>query len=551
LRFAGCIALALLAALPGCAPGEDPAPPAGPDCASATAAARGFEDVTVELGLARYGGACIAFDDFDGDGRVDLLLGVGEADDPYSSNALWLYPNAGDGTFEPALEILPTALGPLACTVADYDRDGRLDVLVGGVLGRHMLLRNEGGFSFADETAKLPVLPLEGDGIVLAHTFFDYDRDGWLDILIGRFVTTYSPSPDHCHQTVEDFQCVPPTALTTAPPLLLHNERGAGFTLVADAMAAPWASIMHAFIVTDWDGDGWPDVFVSNDFSQNLMFRNAAGSGQFVNVSRQARVDFFNHGMGATAADFDGDGTLDLYSSDLGPPHFVFGGYGVFEDRAAELGMTEWTRYTSSWSPLSGDFDHDGDLDLYVVNSGLVADGEQMMRLAVATPIAPPFPEQADFVFWNEGGGAHWSRELVPHPAGATPSVTFGSSALGDYDGDGDLDVAVCAGRLPMRFRLLRNERAAGHHLTVELRPGKSTPLAETAELSVERGGKRVATQRYGGRQGNLGSSWHAAHFGSCDATPFDAVEVRWPNGHTQRVEGPIALGERLVIEGD
>ena len=498
-------------------------------------------DATQETGLPTRAIGCLAFEDFDVDGRADLLLGaIGEADFAVTGpGRLDLYRNQGDETFHAHAVPLPGATDlTAACDVADFDNDGLPDIVVSVFPGdpdRIALLRNMGNLTFEDATSLLPVSVRSRPPPTVVG-FVDYDADGWLDLFLN-FVPASHLHPDQiaCEATDDDFTChLPDDAGLPPPGALLRNHDG-----VFAELPAPSSSRTNVIGFLDWDGDGFIDVFASNDFASNTLWRNVDGSGRFEDIAGGLGLGRYNHGMGSAFGDFDRDGRWDLYVADAGPDQFYFGlPDGTMEDRAARLGIGEWTRFHSGWAPLAADFNQDGRLDLFVVNSALVGSSEQLADLAAGRPPLRPGP-QADYLYVaNDIGG--FNLTLLPHAPGARPMVLVGITAVADYDGDGDLDIAELY-LAPWTFRLLRNDTASqGRWLAIDLEGRTVNRDARGASVELL-GGDGVPFDRRAahGMSGSVGRSWGTLHFGLGDRDCVQALRVRWPGGGVQEVPGP------------
>ncbi len=521
-----------------------PHPTPGPDAS--------FTDVTLDLGLPDRAGPCVGFEDFDGDGRVDLVLGA--AIEPGMMGPpkveVRIYANAGAGHFsKDPVATLATGYG-ITCAAADLDDDGDVDLLfaVGSKSQASLALyRNDGGFKFA----------LVGDGIdkqttdersILALGLVDYDGDGWLDAVVGRQHGVSAMSGSQCHLTADDFTCDVPANPGNPTPLLYKNDHGK-FRATPGAFAPPYSGTTNALAFADFDGNGLPDVLLSNDwYSNHLQLQKSPGV--FQHGESAAGLNQYNHGMGAAVADYDLDGNLDIYGADLGPNNLWFGiGHGVFENHAKDAGVAAPTRFQSTWAPIGEDFNLDGLTDVFVAASGSVTDEDGLIQMGLNSTVLAP-DAQHDLLFWNHGDRAFAPVKLA-HRAGQSPTVIAGATAAADFDGDGDLDLAVATG-MDMQFRLLRNEQPGGSWLTLRLRGKPSNPHGIGAIVELLKGGAVLATRAVGA-QGSLGSSWRRVHFGLGGASSVDAVRVRWPNGQpggkVQEIAGVKANQELVVSE--
>ncbi len=498
-----------------------------------------WTEVTKGAGLPATGFQCLVFDDLDDDGRPDILLGTAT---PANSAPpiLTAYRNRGDGAFEATPVTMPGEGLALSCDAADFTNDGILDLVIGRAPRGVTLLRGLGGLAFEDASDLLPAFA-DQPGVFGAATagFFDFDRDGWLDLYLGFSASLIA---DSCTATADDFTCTGQPR-DWQPARLLRNDAGAAFREM-DAPPGDASSLsINGAAFVDWDADGFQDLFVSQDFAKNSLYRNDAGSGRFDDLAPALGIDRYGHAMGAALGDFDRDGLWDLYIADAGPDQFYFGVEdGTMIDRAAEIGVADWTRYHSGWSPVAGDLNLDGFLDLFVVNSALTFRLEDLERVTTGMTISAG--QQADFYYVNDQGGG-FGLGVVEHAAGSLASVAGGAAAMADYDGDGDLDLVEFY-MAPPHFRLLRNDtQDAGHWLAVWLAgPGGR---AAGAEVSVVVDGRNWASA-VAGVSGSPGKSWRALHFGLGAYDEVDAVSVRWGDGTEERTDGPIAADQALRI---
>lgn len=529
-------ALAAALCLPAC---DDDAPaPASPVPESIDVSAMFSE---VALG-APPGGAlapCLIFEDLDGDARPDLFLVVTANGGDNAERAL-VYRNDPGGFTR-----LEVSLGPLrnpqSCAAGDYDRDGRLDLFVGGA-GGGVLLRNRGAMAFDDVTADAGV-PVAGPFDTRVPVFLDYDRDGWQDLYITRI--ELGDRPFRCTESTNgmDYTCRRANGASGgAPSLLLRNARGR-FVTVDDAAGARNGPAAHAVATLDWDLDGWTDLFIANDFGANRVYLNRGGS--FTDLAPDLGLDSYNHGMGVACAPFTDGPRWDVFIADYGPSQLWVGADvtpGLMRDRAWESRVAHATRTDSSWAPLAADFDHDGRLDLFVASSASTTRIEELQPGAngLLRTAAP----QRDLFFFQRAAGPVFSVGRFAHAAGIGPGVDLAVTAAADFDADGDLDLAELYGPYPDTvFRLIRNDvPSKGHWLQVGLADN-----ADGATISLDAGGRRQrrALTR---NPGSLGGSWAVAHFGLGALTRVDRIVVTDPTGATWTVDGPINVDRRLTL---
>ncbi len=481
-----------------------------------------FEDVTDAAGIAApspwpfgYETSGQAWGDYDGDGWLDLY--VTRQDGPNV-----LYRNRGDGTFEVSpvsSEVaLPTGMSGGAVFV-DYDDDGWEDLYV-VQWGANVLFRNEQGQGFSDVTQAAGV---GDDGRGMTASFGDYDRDGHLDLYVTNWGYAHAT-------TLED-----PYA---SRDRLYHNEGNGTFTDVTSLLGdAETTGLGFVASFVDLDGDGDVDIYLVNDkgysgppptsapFNRNVLWRNdgiGPSGWTFTEVAVAAGADARMEGMGLAIGDFDHDGDPDLFASNEGPAVLLVNhGDGTFQSRAADFGLDV---SGSSWGTVFGDFDLDGHPDLYLA---LDAQGNRL---------------------WLGDGGTTFTD--VSAASGASDPGRAAGVAMADYDRDGwpDLVIAVPDGA----YHLLHNRGASNGNvrrsLTVRLRGGDGVNRdAVGSVVTVTRADGLVMTDRVV-LGASLGSgSDLALTFGLAASTPAE-VRIRWPDGredvHTSDVP---ASGEWIV----
>lgn len=543
--------------------------PSRPERVPAATGPAWFVDVTEEVGLDfvhdpgpiddRYfmpqivGSGCALFD-CDGDGRLDIYL-VNNGGPHGRPNVLLR--QREDGTFRDvgAGSGLDFAGYCMGVAVGDANNDGRPDVLV-TEYGRLRFFLNEGKCRFRPAGAECGLASsLWGT----SASFFDYDRDGWLDVVVANYVA-YDPgwpciSPgggrDYCH----------PNVFPGTVAKLFRNRTGtvrkpteAGVVRFEDATVASGLGRLPGpglgVTCADFDGDGWPDIFIANDAQPNRLWINRQdGTFQEEGVERGVAYDAFGRSlanMGVALGDTHGEGRFDLFVTHLPEETNTLWRQkprGFFVDRTAASGLlrTEWRG--TGFGTVLADFDQDGHLDLAVVNGRVVRTRE-------------PLPEKADFwdayaeknfLFAGEASGRFRDISATNPALCGTPNVAR-ALAVGDLTGDGAPDLLVTT--VGGRARLLRNcvpER--GHRLTVRAVDPASKRDAYGAELTVTAGGiRRVAWVNPG--QSYLCSNDPRAHIGLGPAASFDAVRVRWPDGTREVFPGGPADRDLVVTKG-
>jgi hypothetical protein len=539
-----------------CGPGDDsggtttPAPDArrdGPPWFEECARARGIDFVHVSghdgkrflLPESVCGGA--AFFDADGDGHLDAYLvqagGVLAPAEGRPGNKLFL--NRGDGTFRDATagsgaEVRTYGMG---CATGDYDDDGRVDLYVTG-LERNVLLHNEGGGKFADATA---AAGLPGAGWGSSAAFLDFDRDGDLDLFVVRYVRWTPQIERDCASPLggHDY-CALGAYSAPSPAALFRNEGGGRFADVSEA-----AGLLAAYgnglgvAVADFDGDGWEDVFVANDATPNQLWINRK-DGTFKDVALMAgcAMDVDGRakaGMGTVAVDADDDGDQDLYVVNLAgeTDSYYRNEGGRFSDRTATVGLGATPRLFTRFGAGVHDFDHDGLLDVYLANGGVLRSPEPR----TSDPYA-----QENLLFRGVAPGRF--EEASPR-GGTADALVFTSrgAAFGDFDGDGAVDVLVAERDAPAH--LLRNVVAKrGHWLSLSvLEKSGRDALGAVVTIPV---GARNLTRIVHSAESYCSASDPRVNVGLGDAASVGPVSVRWVGGAVETFA--VEAVDRVVV---
>ncbi len=497
-------------------------------------------------------GSGLAWGDYDGDGDPDLF--VVNAAGPLTARAKWpespssdqLFRNEGDGTFTDVTEQAGVSSRELgrAAAWADVDGDRDLDLVVTYWGGLH-LWRNRGDGSFEDATI---ASGLDREGPWAGASWADYDRDGDLDLYVTGYVR-YSPPLAGASASTQYEAVIPaslnPSVHPPAPNLLLANDGKGRFTDVTEAAGvsnATGRSLGAAWC--DLDDDGWPDLYVANDISDNALYRNL-GDGTFEDLSHPAWVADYRGAMGLAIGDWDNDGDQDIFVS-----HWLAQENALyvnllrhrtrqseqlrFVDDADRHGLGQVALDHVGWGSFFLDFDRDGRQDIFVTNGSTFQQEDDPSLLVPETPL----------LFWNRGpkegflevgalAGPYFEMQHVGR--GAAPA---------DYDRDGDVDFAVLhhGGRLA----LLRAEgEPAGHWLEVDLRGSESNSFGVGARVSIETD-QATQVQFVGATPSYLSQPELTLHFGLGDFDRVKRLEVRWPSGRVQELtEVP---GDRRVV---
>ncbi len=496
-------------------------------------------------------GVCVA--DYNGDGWPDIYFVSGR--DLHgrgipARNAL--YRNNGDGTFTDVTEaagVPGTGFG-LGCVWGDYDNDGHPDLYV-TQYGKNLLYHNNGNGTFTDVTAKAHV-----DGTdfgTLFHTgavFFDYDRDGWLDLYVGGYVTFGPNSKQTCITSGAESSC-PPTAYTGSPAVLYHNNRDGTFTNVTRAAGIfqPDGKNLSVAAV-DYDNDGWQDLFVANDSMRAYLYHNEH-DGTFKEVGLASGMAVTEEGAEMAAmclsfGDYNNNGMLGLYISDFqeaGDHLWRNEGNGFFNEVSHPSGITDITRKFLSFGGGFLDYDNDGWLDLFIAN------GHVYPSIEKTNPGS--HYKQINLLLHNERNGRFanvTARAAAFGNAFSVPHLGRGA-AFADFFNDGHVDVVVGNNDDPPS--LLRNNSGGGNHwVSFKLIGTRSNRDAIGARLAVE-AGRTTQIREIAGAGSYLSQSDLRAHFGLGGSTSVTAVEVSWPSGLKQKFSDLQADRFYMITEGD
>jgi len=476
-------------------------------------------------------GVCVA--DFDGDGFPDIYFVNGR--DLYNrgiSARNALYRNNGDGTFTDVTEAagVPGTGYGLGCVWGDYDNDGFPDLYV-SQYGRNVLYHNNGNGTFTDVTDKAGVAGTEFSTLFHSGaTFFDYDRDGRLDLYVGGYVDLGPDSPRYCFISGVRTSC-PPTAYKGTPDILYHNNGDGTFTNVTKAAGIYEPKGKNLAVgAADYDNDGWPDLFVANDGLNAFLYHNE-GNGKFDEIGTITGMGLTARGsvmaaMCISLGDYDNDGWLDLFITDFqkNSDHLWHNdGKGSFDEVSDQAGITIPTREVLSFGGGFFDYDNDGWLDLFIANGHVYPEVEQ---------VSPDVHfKQINSLFHNEGNGKFVETTKIAGGGFQTPFVGRGV-AFADFDNDGFMDVLVGNNGDPPL--LLHNGGGNGNHfLNFRLVGTKSNRDAMGARIHVLAGGLSQIREIAGGGS-YLSQSDLRAHFGVGKATKAETVEVKWPSGLRQ-----------------
>ncbi len=491
-------------------------------------------------------GAGCAFLDYDNDGWMDIyFVNSGPSDffTPTKPLKNALYRNNHDGTFTDVTNKAGVAGGKFGMGVAagDYDGDGNVDLYITNY-GSNILYRNNGDGTFTDVSEKAHV---SAPGWSTCATWFDYDNDSRLDLFVSSFVFyDKSQNPLCTDETLKRrYYCVP-RLFKPQPSRLFHNNGDGTFQDVSrESGIAGSPGKSFGAVATDVNNDGKMDLFVANDTMPNFLFLNKGG-GKFEEIGLSSGVAYGEagrprSGMGVDATDFDADGWQDLFVANIDQEFFSL--YHnerelVFTDQPGEIAPA--TQLLSGWGLKFFDYDNDGDPDLFLVNGH--PDDMIESRVPRVTHKEPLL------MFENTGRGF----KDVSAKSGAVFGKTFSGRgmALGDFDNDGDADVLTSNnGEPPL---LLRNQGGNRNNwIGLQLVATKSNTAAVGAIIIWQAGTlKRTRLKTGGGSY--LSSHDPREILGVGSATKIDSIEIRWPSGTVDKLSNPPLNTYVKVVEG-
>ena len=544
---------ALLLSLAGCRPVEQ-APP--------IAEAEWFIDRTEQSGLifTHFNGMTgdfyypevmppgIALFDYDNDGDLDVFVVQGDmfsgkliesalvAPKSPLTSRLFRNDTAGlrftDVTEQSRIDVRGYGMG---AATGDIDNDGCVDLYV-TKLGSNQLLRNNCDGTFTDVTATSRTAD---PGWSVSAAFVDVDRDGWLDLFVGQYLDYSIARNVVCYSVSGQRDYCPPSAYRARPSHLFRNNRNGTFSdvTVAAGMAAEFGPAL-GIATADFNRDGWIDIYVANDGAPNQLWINQR-NGRFTNTALLAGAAVSAEGrlkasMGVDAGDFDEDGDEDIFVGELtgqGADLYVNDGSGVFVEGSAHAGLRlrtlPYTAFGAAWL----DADNDGRLDLAIANGAVTHTAE---ALAAGERFRL---QQRRQLFRNVGTGRFEEITARAGPAFATEDVGRGA-AFGDLDNDGDTDIVVANDNGPVRV-LVNAIGSRSHWIGLRLiTAGPKTPRGRDAlgaRVAITRGDGSMVWRRAraDGSYGSANDPRVLVGLGAADARPVK-VQVFWPGGHVE-----------------
>jgi hypothetical protein len=502
----------------------------------------------------------VAIGDYDGDGRPDLFV-------VSKTESCRLFRNLGGFKFEDVTDRAGVGdqgdaarVWKQGVTFADVNNDGRLDIYVCRYHAPNLLYINQGDGTFKEQAH---AYGLDVNDASVMAVFSDYDRDGWIDVFIQTNILDSNQHPNGQRN------------------YLFHNERNGTFANVTAKAGITGEGQGHSAMWWDYDEDGWPDLYVGNDFRAPDKLYHNNRDGTFTNVIGEVVPHTPYSSMGSDIGDINNDGHLDFFISDMAATTHEKDHRGMAESRGqttdalvepgsapqyernalyvntgtghcleaaylAGLAATDWT-----WSPRFEDLDNDGRVDLFITNGmDREATSVDLMTRGMAAQSAAerirvvrdsPVLAEPNLAFRNLGDlqFANVSAEWGLNERG----VSFGC-ALGDLDGDGDLDIVYA--NYQKGVTVLRNDSPSGHRMIVELHGAGANRFAVGATVRIE-SALGLQVRQLALARGVLSSSEPILHFGLGEDTVVRKLSITWPSGRVQTFEN-VPVDQHVTI---
>jgi hypothetical protein len=479
----------------------------------------------------------VALFDYDNDGLLDIFFTNGaqipslaKTDASFSNR---LFHNNGDGTFtdvtaKAGLEGIGYSMGVAA---GDYDNDGFVDLYVTGV-DRNQLFRNNGNGTFTDVTAKSGVsgiIPGFGKAWAVTAGWFDYNNDGLLDLLVVNYLNYDIKTAFHCTVHKVASYCSP-NDYQGVPNILYRNNGDGTFTDVsASSHIGQLAGKGMGVAFADYDGDGFTDIFISNDTFPNFLLHNN-GDGTFTDEALSAGVAYNESGktvagMGADFRDIDNDGHPDIFHTAMfgdSFPMYKNLGTGLFDDVTSASGLTGATSRMTAWGTGAYDFDNDGFKDLFTANAAILDNSMEIEHRPYELP---------NSLFRNLGNFRFEDVSATAGTAFTVPAAHRGA-AFGDLNNDGKIDAVVTV--MNGSPEILMNRTVNHNHWIIlklvgvaDNRDGVGTKVKIVTAHGTQYNEATTAV-------GYNSSSDKRVHFGLGDDAVIDRIELSWPTGVKQ-----------------
>jgi enediyne biosynthesis protein E4 len=518
-----------------------------------------FTDITQQAGLrfvhnnGAFGkkylpetlGPGCAFIDYDNDGYPDIIM-VNGADWPGHPKAgrttPKLYHNNGNGTFTDvtAKAGLAISLYGLGVTVGDYDNDGYDDLFI-TALGQNHLFHNNHNGTFTDVTKQAGLWgPNE---FSTSAAFFDYDRDGKLDLVVGNYVQWSVEGDLSCTLDGTHKSYCTPESYKGSSVRLWHNLGNGHFEdATAKAKLYDPTSKTLGIALVDYNGDGWPDLLMANDTQPNKLYVNN-GNGTFTEKGVQAGIAYSEDGvaragMGIDAADYDRSGRPSVVISNFSNQMMSLyhnEGKGLFVDEAPRSEVGRDSLLTLGFSCFFFDYDNDGWPDIFVANGHIEDDIEKIQKRIKY--------RQPPHLFRNLDGHGFQEVNTQMGTAFDTPRVARGA-AVADINNDGDLDLLLMTNGGPAV--LFRNDRGTNRSLRVKLVGMRSNRDGIGAVVRITAGNEKQWQMLHSG--GYLSQSELVLTFGLGSEPKVNAMEIAWPSGQVDRLSN-LDAGQTITVE--
>lgn len=496
----------------------------------------------------------VAIFDYDNDGWPDIFLvnGTRLAGFPRGKTPTnHLYHNNHDGTFTDVTETAGLAAGGWGqgVCVGDYDNDGWEDLYV-TYYGKNRLYHNDHGkFREVSEAAGVAGT---GKAWGTGCAFIDYNRDGELDLMVANYVdfnpaTAQEPgSGSNCMWKGAPVMCGP-RGLVGAENILYQNLGGGKFRDVTKATHIDRTNGKFCFSIAtlDYDGDGWPDMYVACDSQPSILYHNNK-DGTFTDQALEAGVAFNEDGreqagMGVTVGDYNGDGRPDIFKTNFSedtPTLYRNDGNGEFSDVTRSAGLGKHMQYLG-WGTMFFDFDNDGWPDLMLVNGHVYPEVDKFH-------LGSDYNESR--LLYHNNGDASFTEVTADAGAGITTPAASRGMAVGDLWNDGQ--ISVVTNNMNQTPSLLVNTVRNGNHwLAIRLIGTKSNRDGIGARIAVHVGGRDLVDEVRSGSS-YISQNDLRVHFGLGAATRIDYVEVRWLSGLVERFANVQVDGIRTLTEG-
>ncbi|MBM3801134.1 MAG: CRTAC1 family protein [Acidimicrobiia bacterium] len=521
-----------------------------------------FEDVTEKAGirfrhfnaaspkkyiLETMGSGC-AWIDFDQDGWLDAFYvnggmtpGVNLSEPPAHA----LFRNLGNGSFEEvtkAAKVRGDGAFGMGAAVGDYNNDGYPDLFLSGY-PHSLLYRNDGNGMFTEASEKAGLR--HSGRLASSAGWFDYDRDGNLDLLVLNYLDWSFEKETYCGRREPGYRayCDPKNYSGISPTLYRNKGDGTFVEATRETKIENREGKGLGLVLADFDHDGWTDVFIANDGVRNFYYRNS-GNGTFEDLTYESGAGFSDDGkseagMGTDASDYNRDGLLDLHVTHLNHElNRLYRNLGSnqFEDATVKAGLGQGLSLFSGFGTRFADLDRDSWPDLIVIN-GHILDNIHLYHPQVSHAEEGQVHHNANGKFVN----------ITHQVGGAISNRRVGRGlALGDYDNDGDLDLLISNNG--EKGELLRNDSAGNHWLGLKLVGTRSNRDAVGARVRVSFGSNQTTDQIKGGTS-YLSSGELRLFFGLGSATRVSQIDIEWPSGTKQTVADLPADSFHEIVE--